>query len=51
MKNMNKKEKKALDSKQRTRVFFNTGTRVHATDKNPSRARRKELERRYRDYV
>lgn len=48
---LSKKAQKELNNKNRTRVYFNTGTRVHKTDKTPSRARRKELERRCRDYV
>lgn len=50
-KKMSKKAQKELNNKNRTRVYFNTGTRVHKTDKTPSRARRKELERRCSDYV
>lgn len=43
-----KKNQREYNSAQRTLIPFNTGTRVHKTDKHPSRARRKELNR--RDY-
>jgi len=39
------KKKKTKADAYRVWVPFNTGTREHATDKHPSRARRKELER------
>ena len=40
-----KKEQKELYKSQRVTNGFNTGTRTMKTDKNPSRARRKELDR------
>ncbi|MEE0929941.1 MAG: hypothetical protein UIM53_02990 [Acutalibacteraceae bacterium] len=43
-----KKAQKEQDSVLRTLIPFNTGTRVHKTDKHPSRARQKAMNR--RDY-
>lgn len=46
---MNKQTKKAqkeFNASKRTVVNFNTGTRVHKTDKHPSRARQKQMARR-----
>lgn len=40
-----KKAQRAHNAEQRTVVAFNTGTRVHKTDKHPSRARSKHLSR------
>ena len=40
-----KKEQKEWYKKNRVLIPFNTGTRTFKTDKNPSRARRKELDR------
>ena len=40
-----KKEQKEFYKSQRVINGFNTGTRTMKTDKNPSRARRKELDR------
>lgn len=40
-----KKEQKEFYNSQRVTNGFNTGTRTMKTDKNPSRARRKELDR------
>lgn len=40
---MSKKEQRKQDLAQRTLVAFNTGTRIHKTDKHPSRARQKEM--------
>ncbi len=44
-----KKEQKEFYKKNRVWVPFNTGTRTMKTDKNPSRARRKELDRKERE--
>lgn len=41
-------QKEFYDS-QRSRITFNTGTRVHKTDKKPNRARRKELDKKLMD--
>ena len=41
-----KKEQEQFNKMQRTSVSFNTGTRVHKTDKHPSRARQKQMNRR-----
>lgn len=41
-----KKAQKEFHLSQRTRVGFNTGTRIHKTDKHPSRARAKHMTRR-----
>ena len=41
-----KKEQRMHNLAQRTLVAFNTGTRVHKTDKHPSRARQKQMARR-----
>lgn len=38
-----KKEQREYNLAQRTLVAFNTGTRIHKTDKHPSRARQKEM--------
>ena len=40
-----KKKQKEFYNSQRVVNGFNTGTRIMKTDKNPSRARRKELNR------
>ena len=40
-----KKEQKEFYKKNRVWIPFNTGTRTMKTDKNPSRARRKELDK------
>ncbi len=40
-----KKAQREYCAAQRTRATFNTGTRVHKTDKHPSRARAKQLDR------
>lgn len=42
-----KKLQEQINKAHRTVVGFNTGTRVHKTDKHPSRARAKELARKY----
>ncbi len=42
---MSKKAYKKLMKSHRATSGFNTGTRTHKTDKHPSRARRKEMER------
>ncbi len=42
---MSKKAKKAYYATKRSTNGFNTGTRTMQSDKYPSRARRKELER------
>ena len=42
---MTKKQQKEYYAKHRVVNGFNTGTRTMKTDKNPSRARRKELDR------
>jgi hypothetical protein len=44
-KDMSKKAWKELQKQNRVTNGFNTGTRTHKTDKHPSRARRKEIER------
>lgn len=44
-----KKSQKEHNATLRTLIPFNTGTRTHKTDKNPSRARRKELDRKHYD--
>lgn len=44
-----KKDQKAHNLAKRTLVAFNTGTRVHKTDKHPSRARQKEMLRKNYD--
>lgn len=44
-KDMTKKAFTALQKQNRATNGFNTGTRTHKTDKHPSRARRKEMER------
>ena len=44
-KDMTKKAFKELQKQNRATNGFNTGTRTHSTDKHPSRARRKEMER------
>lgn len=44
-----KRAQKAFHKEQRTLVGFNTGTRIHKTDKHPSRARAKSLSRRGED--
>ena len=41
-----KKAQKEFHAAQRSLVSFNTGTRIHKTDKHPSRARTKHMERR-----
>lgn len=43
-----KKSQKEHNATLRTLIPFNTGTRTHKTDKHPSRARKKEMQR--RDY-
>lgn len=45
IKKMSKKAQKEFHDAQRTRVQFNTGTRIFKTDKHPSRARYKEMAR------
>ena len=42
---MTKSAYKKLMKRHRATNGFNTGTRTHSTDKHPSRARRKEMER------
>ena len=44
-KTMTKRAYKELQKSRRAINGFNTGTRTHSTDKHPSRARRKEMER------
>lgn len=44
-----KKNQKEYNAQLRSLMPFNTGTRTHKTDKNPSRARRKEMDRRNYD--
>ena len=44
-KTMSKKAWQELQKQDRATNGFNTGTRTHKTDKHPSRARRKEMER------
>ena len=44
-KDYSKKAWKELQKQNRATNGFNTGTRTHKTDKHPSRARRKEMER------
>lgn len=44
-KTMSKKAWQELQKQNRATNGFNTGTRTHKTDKHPSRARRKEMER------
>ena len=44
-KDMTKKAYKTMQKQNRVTNGFNTGTRTHKTDKHPSRARRKEIER------
>lgn len=44
-----KKLQDEINKARRTMVGFNTGTRVHKTDKHPSRARAKELARKDMD--
>ena len=44
-KTMTKKAYKALQKSHRATNGFNTGTRTMKSDKHPSRARRKEMER------
>lgn len=44
-KDMTKKAFKALQKQNRATNGFNTGTRIMKSDKHPSRARRKEMER------
>jgi mRNA degradation ribonuclease J1/J2 len=41
-KEMTKKEQKEQNKKNRTLVLFNTGTRIHADKRKPSRAKQKE---------
>lgn len=38
-----KREQKLHNLAQRTMTHMNTGTRVHKTDKHPSRARQKDM--------
>lgn len=40
-----KKARREYSLAQRTVVGFNTGTRIHKTDKHPSRARAKQMSR------
>lgn len=47
---MSKKKQKEINNSHRNRVMFNTGTRVMATPKNPTRAQRKAAERRAMDW-
>lgn len=45
---LNKQSKKAqreFNLSQRTTIVFNSGTRIHKTDKHPSRARAKQMAR------
>ncbi len=44
-KTMTKKAYKELQKSYRATNGFNTGIRTHKSDKHPSRARRKEMER------
>lgn len=44
-----KKAQREYYEKHRVRATFNTGTQTHETDKHPSRAREKELRRRYEE--
>ena len=44
-KDMTKKAWRELQKQNRATNGFNTSTRTHKTDKHPSRARRKEMER------
>ena len=44
-KTMTKRAWQELQKSHRATNGFNTGTRTHSTDKHPSRARRKEMER------
>ena len=44
-KDMTKKAWKSLQKQNRVTNGFNTGTRTMKSDKHPSRARRKEMER------
>lgn len=44
-KDMTKKAWKSLQKQNRATNGFNTGTRTMKSDKHPSRARRKEMER------
>ena len=41
-----KKKQKEHNATLRTLIPFNTGTRTHKTDKHPSRARQKQMDRR-----
>lgn len=47
---MSKKQQREINNLGRTRVMFNTGTRVMQTRKHPSRAQRKAAERRVMDW-
>ena len=49
-KDMTKRAFKELQKQNRVTNGFNTGTRTHSTDKHPSRARQKEIEREEEDY-
>lgn len=44
---MSKKKQKELNKKSRGMNGFNTGTRIMKTDKHPSRARQKSLNKRF----
>ena len=48
-KTMTKRAWKELQKSHRATNGFNTGTRTHSTDKHPSRAKRKEMEREEED--
>lgn len=45
-KDMTKRQYEALQRSYRTVTNMNTGTITHKTDKHPSRARQKEMDRR-----
>ena len=49
-KDMTKKAFKAMQKQNRATNGFNTGTRIMKSDKHPSRARRKEMEREDENY-
>ena len=49
-KTMSKRAYKELQKSHRATNGFNTGTRTMKSDKHPSRARRKEIEREEEDY-
>lgn len=45
-----KRAQKEYNAARRNVVMFNTGTRVHKTDKHPSRARAKQMMIRREDF-